>query len=169
MVDVEAASDTDIDAIDIRLTLDEKGDAKGTFTALIHGGAAQRLADRFEVVVGSPRDNLLRNVVLGWLPWADVKEVTLSSAAGSWRVALRAEVTIGGFANPEGRSGKRWVLPGIEPVHFVYPRAKAATLAYAVSGPFSISKDQVHEWTKVTGSTGLSERVRIDEGAKHLN
>jgi hypothetical protein len=128
MVAVEAKTDLDVDEIDIRLTLDEGGDATGTFTALIHGRPAQRLAQSFETVVGSKRTQLLRNVVLGWLPWADVREVSLVSDEGSWQLKLVADVAIVGFARPEGRDGGTWSLPGIAVVHRVYPRPRATTL-----------------------------------------
>jgi hypothetical protein len=129
MVTVEGRIGVEADSIDVRLTLHENGDAAGTFTALIHGRAAQQLAEAFEVVVGSSRTQLLRNVVLGWLPWADVREVKLSSDPGSWQVAVRAEITVVGYASPEGRSGTRWSLPGMTPLHRVYPRPLATTLA----------------------------------------
>ncbi len=112
------------DEADVRLTLDDKGDARGTFTVLLHGRTAQSLADAFETVVGSERREMLRRVVLGWLPWADVDEVALSSAEGSWEVALRATIAIHGFGRPEGKNGKTWVLAGLEPVH----RGGAGTL-----------------------------------------
>lgn len=116
------------DEVDIRLALDEKGDATGTFTILLHGRAAQSLAEAFETVVGTERLQMLRSVVLGWLPWADVENVTVSSSEGSWEVALRATIKVHGYGRPEGKDGKTWVLPGIEPVHMVFPRAFAGTL-----------------------------------------
>jgi hypothetical protein len=125
---LDAGADGAGDEIDVRLTLDDKGDARGTFTALLHGRAAQGLAEAFETVVGSDRRELLRAVVLGWLPWADVDDVSLSSSAGSWQVALRASITVHGYGRPEGKGGFTWVLPGLEPVHWVFPRAAAGTL-----------------------------------------
>jgi hypothetical protein len=79
----------------VRLALDDKGDARGTFTVLLHGLAAQSLSEAFETVVGTDRREMLRGVVLGWLPWADVEDVTLSSAPGSWEVALRIDLPAG--------------------------------------------------------------------------
>lgn len=136
MVTVEAAAGETGDEIDVRLTLDDKGDARGSFTALLHGRVAQALAEAFETVVGTDRRELLRGVVLGWLPWADVEDVTVSSTEGSWEIALRATVAIHGFGRPEGRDGKSWVLAGLEPVHQVYPRGAAGTLGatYASRG-----------------------------------
>ncbi len=128
LLTVEAKTDLDIDEISIALSLDEKGDASGSFTALIHGRPAQRLAQAFETAVGSKRQKLLRNVVLGWLPWADVRKVSLLSDEGAWQLKLEAGVTIVGFARPEGRDGKTWSLPGIAVVHRVYPGPRATTL-----------------------------------------
>jgi hypothetical protein len=136
IVTVMATTGETGDEVDIRLTVDEKGDAKGSFTILLHGRAAQALAEAFETVVGTNRRQMLQGVVLGWLPWADVEEVTVSSTEGSWEVALRASIRIHGFARPEGQDGKTWVLPGIEPVHIVIPRGYAGTLGatYASRG-----------------------------------
>lgn len=128
IVTVMASAGETGDEVDIRLALDEKGDAKGSFTILLHGRAAQALAEAFETVVGTQRRQMLQGVVLGWLPWADVEEVTVSSGEGSWEVALRAAIRIHGYARPEGQDGKTWVLPGIEPVHIVIPRGFAGTL-----------------------------------------
>jgi hypothetical protein len=136
IVTVVGASGETGDEVDIRLAVDSKGDATGTFTILLHGRAAQGLADAFDTVVGTDRLQMLRSVVLGWLPWADVEDVTVSSSEGSWEIALRATIRIHGYGRPEGKDGKTWVLPGIEPVHFVFPRAFAGTLGatYASRG-----------------------------------
>ena len=95
---------------------------------MIHGRPAQRLAQAFETAVGSKRQALLRNVVLGWLPWADVRQVSLLSDEGAWQLKLEADVTLVGFARPEGRDGKIWALPGIAVVHRVYPGPRATSL-----------------------------------------
>lgn len=136
IVTVMASAGETGDEVDIRLALDEKGDAQGTFTILLHGRAAQSLAEAFETVVGTKRRQMLQGVVLGWLPWADVEEVTVSSTEGSWEIALRASIRIHGYARPEGADGKTWVLPGIEPVHMVIPQGFAGTLGatYASRG-----------------------------------
>jgi len=136
MVTVEGASGETGDEVDVRLVLDAKGDAKGSFTVLLHGRPAQALSEAFETVVGTERQQLLRAVVLGWLPWADVEDVSLSSSEGSWEVALRAGIKIHGYGRPEGKDGKVWTLPGLEPVHFVFPRAFVGTLGatYASRG-----------------------------------
>jgi hypothetical protein len=128
MVTVEATSGETGDEVDVRLKLDDKGDAKGTFTVLLHGRTAQSLADAFDTVVGTERREILRGVVLGWLPWADVEDVAVSSSEGSWEVALRATIAIHGMGRPEGKDGKTWVLAGLDPVHVVYPRGPVGTL-----------------------------------------
>ena len=136
MVTVEAMGGETGDEIDVRLALDDKGDARGTFTALLHGRAAQALAEVFETVVGTERREVLRGVVLAWLPWADVEDVAISSSEGSWEIALRATIAIHGFGRPEGKDGKTWVLAGLEPVHQVFPKGPVGTLAgvYASRG-----------------------------------
>ncbi len=136
MVAVQGSGGDTGDEIDLRLTLDDKGDAAGTFTVLLHGRTAQGLAEAFETVVGSERREMLRGVVLGWIPWADVDDVTVSSSDGSWEVALRAKIAIHGYGRPEGKDGKTWVLAGLEPVHMVFPRATVGTLGatYASRG-----------------------------------
>ncbi len=124
------------DEVDIRLALDEKGDARGTFVIVMHGRAAQALAEAFETIVGTDRRELLRAVVLGWVPWADVDDVVTSSAAGSWEIVLRAQIAVHGYGRPEGKDGKVWTLAGLEPVHAVFPQRFVGTLAttYASRG-----------------------------------
>jgi len=119
-----AATDTR-DDVDLRLRVDTQGNAAGTFTILLRGRTAQSLADALERVVGTDRSELLRGVVLGWIPWANVDEVGLSSSEGSWQVSLRAAVTIPGFAQSEGAA---WVIPGLEPLHAGFPRPYVSTL-----------------------------------------
>ena len=69
---------------------------------------------------------------------ATVEKVELSSTEGSWQVAIRAELTAPAYAQVEGtKAGSRtWVLPGIDPIHYVFPRPYATTLsaAYASQG-----------------------------------
>ncbi|WP_437632945.1 hypothetical protein [Sorangium sp. So ce854] len=136
LVTVAGTSGETGDEVDLRLTVDAEGNAAGTFTILLHGRAAQALSEAFETVVGTARREMLRGVVLGWLPWADVEDVAVSSTEGSWEVALRAAVTIHGFARPEGKDAAAWTLPGLEPVHLVFPRAFTGTLGatYASRG-----------------------------------
>jgi hypothetical protein len=113
------------DEVDLRLKLDDKGGATGTFTILLRGRTAQSLADALEKVVGTDRDDMLRGVVLGWVPWANVDDVGLSSSEGSWQVSLRASISIPGYAQAEGST---WVLPGFEPLHSGFPRPFVGTL-----------------------------------------
>jgi hypothetical protein len=136
MVTVAGTTGETGDEVDVRLELDDQGNAKGVFTVLLHGRVAQSLAEAFETVVGTDRREMLRSVVLGWVPWADVDDVTVSSTEGSWEVALRATIAVHGYSRPEGKDGKIWVLPGLEPVHVVFPRAPASTLGatYASRG-----------------------------------
>lgn len=144
----------DRDEVDLRLTVDGKGDAKGTFTILLRGREAQDLAEALLRVVGAERQRALRGVVLAWVPFADVEDVALSSSEGSWQIAIRATVSVVGYAQPVGGNGSpkgarpakdgkaadpaptSWSLPGIEPLHFAYPRAFVTTLSatYARQG-----------------------------------
>ncbi|MCC6553971.1 MAG: hypothetical protein IT372_13250 [Polyangiaceae bacterium] len=136
IVTVQAAGGETGDEVDVRLAVDPQGNAKGTFTILLHGRPAQALSEAFETVVGTDRREMLRNVVMGWVPWADVEDVAVSSTEGSWEVALRAQIAIHGFARPEGKGGRTWTIPGLEPVHVGFPRSFAGTLGetYASRG-----------------------------------
>ncbi len=134
----DVAASFERDEIDERFTVDAAGDARGTFTVLLRGRDAQDLAGLLEKTVGDSRQRALRAVVLGWVPFANVDSVDLSSSEGSWQVALRALVSVPGYAQREGRvnRGVTWSLPGLDPVHYVYPRGYASTLsaAYATEG-----------------------------------
>lgn len=125
IVTLPSTADGARDEVDIRLKVDARGDASGTFTVVLRGRQAQGLAEAFETVVGTDRREMLRRVVLGWLPWANVNDVVLSSTEGSWEVSLRAEVSIPSFAQSEG---KVWVVPGLEPLHSVFPRPSVSTV-----------------------------------------
>ena len=115
------------DEIDVRLALDPRGDARGTFAIVLRGRAAQGLAEALVRTVGAERQRALRNVVLGWLPWANVDEVQLSSTEGSWQVSLRAQVSVSGYAQPQG--DKTWLLPGMDALHWVWPSMRVSSLA----------------------------------------
>ncbi len=117
MLTVEVPVSADVDRIAIDLELDAQGDASGTCSLVLYGRAAQQLVERFEVVVGSDRDAMLRSVVLAWVPWADVQEVKLESDETSWEVRVQAKILLVGFARPEQRDKPIYALPGITPVH----------------------------------------------------
>ncbi len=126
------------DEIDERLVVDEQGNAKGVLTVLLRGRSAQDLAEALVRLVGNERQRALRGIALAWVPFATVEKVELSSSEGSWQVAIRAELTAPAYAQVEGtKAGARqWVLPGIDPIHYVYPRPYVTTLsaAYASQG-----------------------------------
>jgi hypothetical protein len=126
---VDATSGEDADQIDIALEVDDKGDASGSFKATIHGRPAQRIAGALETLVGEQRTDLLRSIVLGWLPWADARDIALSSDEGSWQISVTANISAVGFAQPEDRQGKSWSVPGLYPFHRVLPRPAVTTLA----------------------------------------
>lgn len=119
------------DEIDIRLAVDERGDAKGTITVLLRGQAAQELSDALVRLVGLERQRALRGIALGWVPFATVEDVELSSSEGSWQVAIRADLTAPAYAQVEGTKpeSRAWVLPGMDPVHYVFPRSFVTTLS----------------------------------------
>jgi hypothetical protein len=114
------------DEVDVRLALDAQGDARGTFAIVLRGRGAQELAEALFRIVGAERQRALREVVLGWLPWANVDDVQLASSDGSWQVSLRANVSVSGYAQAEG---KTWLLPGMDPLHWVWPRSRVSNLA----------------------------------------
>lgn len=118
------------DEIDIRLTVDEKGDAKGLLTVLLRGRSAQDVAEALVRIVGLERQRALRGIALAWVPFATVEKVELSSSEGSWQIAIRAELTAPAYAQIEGQKpgSRNWILPGIDPVHYVFPRPYVSTL-----------------------------------------
>jgi hypothetical protein len=128
------------DEIDERLVVDDQGNAKGSLTVLLRGRAAQDLAEALVHLVGDGRQRALRGIALAWVPFATVEKVELSSTEGSWQVAIRAELTAPQYAQIEGggkQGGQRtWVLPGIDPIHYVFPRPYVSTLGstYASHG-----------------------------------
>jgi hypothetical protein len=119
-------SEDERDEVDLRLVLDAQRDARGTFAIVLRGRGAQELAEALFRIVGAERQRALREVVLGWLPWANVDDVQLASSDGSWQVSLRANVSVSGYAQAEG---KTWLLPGMDPLHWVWPRARVSNLA----------------------------------------
>jgi hypothetical protein len=125
------ASAVERDEVDIRLTVDDKGDAKGTITVLLRGHTAQDLSEALVRLVGLERQRALRGIALGWVPFATVDKVELSSSEGSWQVAMRADLTAPGYAQLEGATpqARTWVLPGMDPVHYVFPRPFVTSLS----------------------------------------
>jgi hypothetical protein len=114
------------DEVDVRLVLDAKGDARGTFTIVLRGRDAQTLAEALVKTVGAERQRALRDVVLAWLPWANVDDVQLASTEGSWQVSLRADVSVSGYAQLGGVH--TWLLPGLDTLHSSWPRARVSSL-----------------------------------------
>ena len=157
VIAVGGSSEESEDQVDVRLSVDPQGDAKGTFTAKVHGRSAQALAEAFETIVGSDRTSLLRSVVLGWLPWADVEEVALASTEGAWEIGLRATISIHGYARPEGKTAGTWVLPGLEPVHGGFPRPFVSTLAAVYAARAARASDLA-----VTGSIQYHVHRRVE-------
>ncbi len=131
-------SEGERDEIDVRLAIDDQGNATGSLTVLLRGRAAQDLAEALVRIVGLERQRALRGIALAWVPFATVEKVELSSTEGSWQVAIRAELNAPAYAQIEGTKGatKSWVLPGIDPIHYVFPRPYASTLGsvYASHG-----------------------------------
>ena len=124
---VFGSGENERDEVDIRLALDALGNASGTFAILLRSREAQELAEALYRIVGAERQRALRGVVLAWLPWANVDDVQLASTEGSWQVSLRAEVTVGGYAQAQG--DKTWLLPGIDTLHRAWPHARVSSLA----------------------------------------
>ncbi|HEY8038754.1 MAG TPA: hypothetical protein VIF15_03140 [Polyangiaceae bacterium] len=118
--------DGERDEVDVRLALDAHGDARGTFAVVLRGRDAQQLAEALFRIVGAERQRALRDVVLAWLPWANVDDVQLASSEGSWQVSLRADVSVSGYAQLEG--AKTWLLPGLDTLHWAWPRARVSSL-----------------------------------------
>ncbi len=160
VVKVEGSAAELSDEIDLRVAVDEQGDAKGTLTLLLRGRSAQMLSDALERVAGSERRELLRDVATSWLPKADVEDASVSSEQGSFEVRLRAEVRLSGFARPLGRDGKTWVLPGFEPMHFTGSGSSTLASQLATSGTrqsaLTISSTQLYH---------LRRRVELPAGA----
>lgn len=118
--------DDERDEVDVRLVLDAQGNARGTFAVVLRGRDAQDLSEAFLRIVGAERQRVLRDVVLAWLPWANVDDVRLASSEGSWQISLRADVSVSGYAQLE--AGKTWLLPGLDTLHWSWPHAHVASL-----------------------------------------
>jgi hypothetical protein len=118
--------DEERDEVDVRLVLDARGNARGTLALILGGRQAEELSEAFLRVVGAERQRALRGVVLSWLPWANVEEVQLASGEASGRLTLRAEVSVSGYAQRE--SGKTWLMPGLDTLHWAWPNARVSSL-----------------------------------------
>ncbi|HEX4512137.1 MAG TPA: hypothetical protein VH054_01330, partial [Polyangiaceae bacterium] len=125
------------DEVDLRVVVDDKGDAKGELTVLLRGRAAQQISEALFRLVGFEREKALFGIALGWVPFANVDKVALSSSEGSWQIALRAEISVPGYAQPaeqDKTKTKVWLLPGLEPIHYVFPRSSVSTVAATYAG-----------------------------------
>ena len=125
------------DEVDLRLVVDDKGDAKGELTVLLRGRAAQQIAEALFRLVGFEREKALFGIALGWVPFANVDKVALSSSEGSWQIALRAEISVPGYAQPtsgQKQQGEGLAAPGLEPIHYVFPRSSVSTVAATYAG-----------------------------------
>jgi hypothetical protein len=130
------SAETESDEVDIRLAVDEQGNAKGTITVLLRGHAAQDLAEALVTLVGVERQRALRGIALGWVPFATVEKVELSSSEESWQVAMRADLSAPAYAQVEGTKPETrvWILPGMDPIHYVYPRPFVTSLSATYAG-----------------------------------
>ncbi len=127
MLDVNSDASETGDRIDLRLALDDKGITKGSLTIELRGRQAQAIADALDTQVGSDRREMLRDIVLTWVPWADVEDVSLASGEGTWEVTVQAKIAGFSFSQPETKDGKTLIVPGFDPVHLA--RGYASTLA----------------------------------------
>jgi tetratricopeptide (TPR) repeat protein len=156
IIPVPVRQDETVDEAKVDLALDAQGTAKGTISLSLRGGQAQSLADAFNYVVGEDRRNMLRSVVQSWVPWASVDDVKLSSKEGSWEVSIVAAVTIPGLGSIEGKEGKTWVLPGIEP-------ARQGTLAQIYASKAERESALNIDWPI---QYKLTRRIKLPAGAK---
>ena len=129
MVRVEGEAGADVDEVLVRLRLGADGRAEGSFAGTIHGRPAQQLSDALEVVVGSARDQMLRNVVVGWIPEADVRSVKLEGGAGSYQLRITADVVFPRFAEPSDRKRPVHTIAGVPPIHDIQGRPSTGTLS----------------------------------------
>ncbi|HHH10579.1 MAG TPA: hypothetical protein ENK23_00680 [Sorangium sp.] len=172
ILEVSATTQADADVLEVALTLQPNGDARGHFTAQIHGRAAQQLSLALEDEVGPQRTERLRHVVLGWLPWADVKKVKLAASSTSWRIALEADIAVVGLAQPQARGSALYTIVGVRPLHGVYPRGQASSLAgqyarhAARTTPLAINAPQLYRFTRTITLPAGSRLVRTPAAAE---
>jgi hypothetical protein len=157
------SNDAERDEIDIRLVVDEQGNAKGTITVLLRGHAAQDLAEALVKLVGLERQRALRGIALAWVPFATVEKVELSSSEESWQVAMRADLSAPAYAQVEGSKpeARTWVLPGMDAVHYVFPRPFVTTLSSTYA-----AQAQRESALAINHATQYHVRRRIDLPAK---
>jgi hypothetical protein len=151
------------DEIDERLVVDDQGNAKGVLTVLLRGRSAQDLAEALVRLVGNERQRALRGIALAWVPFATVEKVELSSTEGSWQVAIRAELTAPAYAQVEGSkpATRSWVLPGIDPIHYVFPRPYMTSLSAAYA-----SQSSRESALAISHATQYHVRRRVELPAK---
>src|SRR4029079_13908104 len=147
----------------LRLVVDDQGNAKGVLTVLLRGRSAQDLAEALVRLVGNERQRALRGIALAWVPFATVEKVELSSTEGSWQVAIRAELTAPAYAQVEGsKPGARsWILPGVDPIHYVFPRPYTTTLSATYA-----SQDARESALAISHAAQYHMRRRIELPAK---
>jgi hypothetical protein len=157
------ANGAERDEIDIRLAVDEQGNAKGTITVLLRGHAAQDLSEALVKLVGLERQRALRGIALAWVPFATVEKVELSSSEESWQVAMRADLSAPAYAQIEGSKpeARTWVLPGMDAIHYVFPRPFVTTLASTYA-----AQAQRESALAINHATQYHVRRRIDLPAK---
>lgn len=172
MVTVEVKASVDVDQIAIDLALAPDGTAAGTCTIVLFGRPAQRLVEAFEVVVGSARQQMLRGVVLSWVPWADVQAVELVSDETSWEVRITSKLKIVGFARPEQRDQPVYSLPGVTPVHSLggsattlgarYAQQATRNTALAIDSPLLYRVKRTITLPKTAAIVALPSQVTVD-------
>jgi hypothetical protein len=112
IIPVPANADEEPDVATVELTVDEHGRAKGTLALLLKGRDAHDLTNILEELAGEDRVNALKGYVLGWLPGADVLEVTASQ--DGWWFVLTAKVELSSLL---ALDGKRLAIPGAPALH----------------------------------------------------
>jgi hypothetical protein len=136
-------------------------------TVLLRGRAAQDLSEALVRLVGDERQRALRAIALGWTPYATVDKVELSSSEGSSQVAIRAEITAVAYAQVQGQKPetRTWVLPGIDPVHVVFPRPYVSTLTSSYASLASRqSALAIHQATQYR----VRRRIELPQSTKIL-
>ena len=175
MARVEADGGADVDEVTLRLRVSADGRAEGSFAVTIHGRPAQQLSDALEVVVGSSRDHMLRNVVVGWIPEADVRSVTLAGGGGTYQLRITADVVFPRFAEPSDRSRPVYTIAGMPPIHDIQGRPSTGTLgaryasqaerhgALAIDQPLLYRATRTIEFPASVSITELPPPLKVDD------